>query len=179
MDKKKINFIFSVFIFLIGILLFISSFLEFMKPSTLLYIVFSLYGGLKLIEFILTRKEGDLENLYTFIACTLVAISGYKFASYSDPKVLGITLFCWVGVMSIIKLIKLDYYHDRKDKMFFVNLLTFSLFLLLGLLTSINLYYEQTIQFLMLGFFFVINGILSMAETGIIILLKNKQLKIK
>jgi uncharacterized membrane protein HdeD (DUF308 family) len=72
----------------------------------------------------------------------------------------------------------LDYYHDRENGMFYVNLITFSLFLLLGLLTSINLYFSQTVQILMLGFFFVINGLLNLAEDGIRILLTSKNIKL-
>ena len=79
--------------------------------------------------------------------------------------------------MSIVKLIKLDYYHDRDDGMFYVNLMTFSLFILLGLLTSINLYYDQSVQLLLLAFFFVVNGILSLAETGINYLVKRNKFK--
>ena len=68
--------------------------------------------------------------------------------------------------------------------MLYVNLITFSLFLLLGLLTSINLYYEVTVQTLMLGFFFVVNGILNLAEDGIRILIdsfekENKKKNVK
>ena len=81
--------------------------------------------------------------------------------------------------MSVIKLIKLDYYHDRKNGMFYVNLVSFSLFLLLGLLTSINLYFTATVETLMLAFFFVCNGLLSLSENGIRILVTGKDLKIK
>lgn len=176
-QRLKTNVIFSALVLLLGILLFSATFLENMKPTYLLYILFSVYAGLKMIEFILTRNPEDRESLYTSIASILVAVSGYKFGNINEPKVLGITLFSWVAIMSIIKLIKLDYYHDHKDGMFYVNLVTFSLFLLLGLLTSINLYYEQSVQLLMLAFFFVVNGILSLAETGIRYLIKINKFK--
>ena len=93
--------------------------------------------------------------------------------------VLSLTLISWVGIMSIIKLIKLDYYHDRENGMFYVNLVTFSLFLLLGILTSVNLYFNATVQTLMLGFFFVVNGLLDLAEDAIRVLVTDKNLKIK
>ena len=88
------------------------------------------------------------------------------------------TLASWVAVMSIIKLIKLDYYHDRENGMLYVNLITFSLFILLGLLTSINLYFNETVQYIMLAFFFVVNGLLMLAENGIRILVTSKALDI-
>lgn len=177
--KNKINLISSGVILLLGVLLFIFPWFNIEEPNNLLYLLFAIYAGVKLIEYILTRNGTDRENLYTAIACTLASISGFKFHSYSSPMVLSLTLVSWVGIMSVIKLIKLDYYHDRKNGMFYVNLVSFSLFLLLGLLTSINLYFNATVEALMLAFFFVCNGLLSLSENGIRILVTGKDLKIK
>ena len=177
--KNKINLISSGVILLLGVLLFIFPWFNIEEPNNLLYLLFAIYAAVKLIEYILTRNGTDRENLYTAIACTLASISGFKFHSYSSPMVLSLTLVSWVGIMSVIKLIKLDYYHDRKNGMFYVNLVSFSLFLLLGLLTSINLYFNATVETLMLAFFFVCNGLLSLSENGIRILVTGKDLKIK
>ena len=177
--KNKINLISSGVILLLGVLLFIFPWFNIEEPNNLLYLLFAIYAGVKLIEYILTRNGTDRENLYTAIACTLASISGFKFHSYSSPMVLSLTLVSWVGIMSVIKLIKLDYYHDRKNGMFYVNLVSFSLFLLLGLLTSINLYFNATVETLLLAFFFVCNGLLSLSENGIRILITGKDLKIK
>lgn len=179
--KKKdvVNLVVSSFLVLTGVLTLLVPFLLFMKPTTLLYIMFSSYALIKIVEVILTPKTHDNEDLLTAIACALAAISGFKFGSLEPTMVLSITLASWVGIMSIIKLIKLDYYHDRENGMLYVNLVTFSLFLLLGLLTSINLYFNETVQILMLGFFFTVNGILNLAEDGIRILANKNSIKIK
>lgn len=177
--KNVVNLGVSVILILLGVFLLLFPWFGEASPSKLLYLLFSIYGGVKVIEFILTRTDGDREDLYTGIACVLAAVSGFKFADYTTSLVLSLTLVSWVAIMSIIKLIKLDYYHDRGDRMFIVNLITFSLFLLLGLLTSANLYFEVTIQTLMLGFFFVVNGILNFAEDGVRILIKNLEKKLK
>ena len=179
--KKKdiINLIVSGVLILAGVLILLVPFLGFMQPTTLLYIMFSSYSLIKIIEVILTPKTNDNEDLFTAIACALAAISGFKFGSLEPSMVLSITLASWVGIMSVIKLIKLDYYHDRENGMFYVNLVTFSLFLLLGLLTSINLYFNETVQIIMLGFFFTVNGILNLAEDGLRILANKNSIKIK
>lgn len=169
--RNKLNIGVSIILILLGIFLLIFPWFGKTAPNKLLYLLFSIYGGIKIIEYILTRNEKDYEDLYTGIACVLAATSGFKFSSYSTAMVLSLTLVSWIGIMAIIKLIKLDYYHDRENKMFYVNLITFSLFLLLGLLTSINLYFELTVQTLILGFFFVVNGLLNLAEDGIRILI--------
>ena len=177
--RDKTNLVISSILLIMGILVLVVPFLEFIKPNALLYVVFSIYALIKIIEIIITPKTDDYEDIFTAIACALAAISGFKFIDYDPPMVLSITLISWVGIMSIIKLIKLDFYHDRKNGMFYVNLITFSLFLLIGLLTSINLYFNETVQVLMLGFFFVINGILNLAEDAIRILVSRNKIKIK
>ena len=177
--RDKTNLIISGVLVLLGILMLGVSFLKFLEPNSILYVTFSIYSLIKIIEVIISGKVGDNEDIYTAIACALAAISGFKFMDYDTPMVLGITLAAWVGIMSIIKLIKLDYYHDRENGMFYVNLVTFSLFILIGLLTSINLYFSETVQILMLGFFFIINGLLNLAEDAIRILVSRNSIKIK
>ena len=177
--RDKTNIIISGILLFMGIMMLVVPFLGFIQPNALLYVVFSIYALLKVIEVIITKpKNGDYEDISTAVACALAAISGFKYINYDPPMVLSITLASWVGIMSIIKLIKLDYYHDRENGMLYVNLVTFSMFLLLGLLTSINLYFNETVQILMLGFFFVINGLLNLAEDAIRILVSRNSIKI-
>ena len=45
-----------------------------------------------------------------------------------------------------------------------INVMTFLLFLVIGILTSFNLYFEDTVKTLIIGYFFIINGILNMLE---------------
>ena len=176
--KNKINLICSAILLLVGLAMFILPWIKILDPVKILYVVFSIYALVKLVEYFLTRNGSDLENLYTAIASVLAAISGFRFINYEPTIVLSMTLASWVAVMSIIKLIKLDYYHDRENGMLYVNLITFSLFILLGLLTSINLYFNETVQYIMLAFFFVVNGLLMLAENGIRILVTSKALDI-
>ena len=176
--KNKINLICSAILLLVGLAMFILPWIKILDPVKILYVVFSIYALVKLVEYFLTRNGSDLENLYTAIAAALAPISGFRFINYEPTIVLSMTLASWVAVMSIIKLIKLDYYHDRENGMLYVNLITFSLFILLGLLTSINLYFNETVQYIMLAFFFVVNGLLMLAENGIRILVTSKALDI-
>ncbi len=177
--RDRTNVVVSCVLLLLGILMLVVPFLEFMKPNMLLYIVFTIYALIKVVEVLIVKKfNGDYEDIYTAIACMLAAISGFKFVNYTDSMVMAITLASWVGIMSIIKLIKLDYYHDRKNGMFYVNLVTFSLFILLGILASVNLYFNETVQVLVLGFFFVVNGLLNLAEDSIRILAQRNVIKI-
>ena len=66
--------------------------------------------------------------------------------------------------MSLIKLKKSDYYHDRQKRIFILRIITLVLFILIGLLTVINLYYDAKIQVLVLGYFYFIHGILELVD---------------
>lgn len=62
--------------------------------------------------------------------------------------------------MSLIKLKKADFYHDRENKMWILRLLILFIFIASGLLTSINLFYDNSVQILLIGYFFLVNSIL-------------------
>jgi len=66
--------------------------------------------------------------------------------------------------MSLVRLKKADYYHDRKNFLWMLHIITLCIFLLISLLTAINLYYSSSVQILMLGNFFFINGILDLID---------------
>ena len=106
--KNIINLICSAILLLVGLAMFILPWNKILEPVKILYVVFSNYALVKLVEYFLTRNGSDLENLYTAIASALAAISGFRFINYEPTIVLSMTLASWVAVMSIIKLIKLD-----------------------------------------------------------------------
>ena len=81
----------------------------------------------------------------------------------SKPFKLAFVLLIWIVLMSLIKLKKSDYYHDRKNKEWIIKVISLVLFIIAGLLASINLY-NVDFQVLVLGFFFLIHGILELFE---------------
>lgn len=66
--------------------------------------------------------------------------------------------------MSLIKLKKADYYHDRRDRMGKINIFMLVVFIITGLLTAINLGYDNKVQIIILGYFFLVNGLLQMID---------------
>ncbi len=172
--RDKMNLIVSLVLILFGIILLIYPIIGNLTPNKLLYVTLGVYGVIKLFEYLNSDDKKDREDLYTSIACLLAALSGVFFYNNSSNTVLALTLAIWTGVMSIIKLIKLDYYHDRGHEMFYTNLITFVLFLSLGLLTSINFYFDYTVQTIVLGYFFIINGLLNLLEDAVRISFKKK-----
>lgn len=164
-NKKLFSIISSLAILFIGIflLVFPNLIVDVDNVNTLFYTIMYIYAMIIFCDYFITREDGDYEKLFTALACTLAGTSGIIFNLESTPMVLSLTLISWVSIMAIIKLIKVDYLMDRNNKMWNVKIVLFGSFILIGILTSINLYYEITTQTLILGFFFLINGLLELS----------------
>ncbi len=162
LTKKQIyTLISSLLLVLIGIILL--SFRNLMDNANyLFYYIMDFYALIKLIEYFLTKKAKEYKNLLIAIVSLLAGSIGFIFNLNDTPMVLSITLTSWVSLVSIIKLIKVDYLMDRQNKMWYIEIIFLGIFILIGILTSINLYFNATVQILVLGFFFLINGILEM-----------------
>lgn len=165
MNKKQIvDLIISIFLIICGSVLLVFPLLHFVKIKTIFIGVLSIYAVLNLIQFLLTIKARDYEGLLTCIASVVVLIIVCFLDVSKVPWYLALTLFIWVIIMSLIKLKKADYYNDRENKVWILKVITLAIFVLSGLLATINLYYENDIQVLILGFFFLIHGILELFD---------------
>lgn len=162
-NKRLFSLLASLAVLLIGVILLMFPDLAFDNVNTLFYTVMYIYAMVVFCEYLLTKEPEDYEKLFTALACTLAGTSGIIFNLERTPMVLSLTLISWVSIMSVIKLIKVDYLMDRHNKMWNVKIVLFGAFILIGILTSINLYYEITTQTLILGFFFFINGLLEVS----------------
>jgi len=126
--------------------------------------IIAVYGIIHLIKNFFILEAKDFSGFRTAASC-IVALVLMMFMDINDsPWNLALILFIWVILMSLTKLKESDYYHDRKNKLWELNVINLILFILTGVLTSINLYYTGDVQILVLGFFFLINGILELMD---------------
>ena len=162
--KELVDLITAVSLIILGSLVLI---LPLFKVFSIKYVfmgVLTFYGIMNLIQFILTSKEKDYEGLFTMIASIISLILLGFLEVENTPVNLALVLFMWIIMMSLIKLKKCDYYHDRHKKIYILKIVTLILFILIGLLTVINLYYEAEVQILVLGFFYFIHGVLELVD---------------
>lgn len=135
--------------------------------------IFGFYAMIKFVQFILILKEKDFESLFTFMISLGALIS--LFLIEFTTKNMVLVLMIWMALMCLIKLKKADFYHDRKNKMWILRLFILFAFLTAGLLTGINLYYEASVQTIIVGFFFFINGILDSIDPIALYLMESKK----
>ena len=169
MNKKQIvDLVIAVFLIIVGAVLLVFPLFHFVNVKPIFMTVLGVYGLFNLIQFLLTKKAKDYEGLFTMIASLITLIIAYKLDINKVPWYLALTLFIWIIMMAIIKLTK------AYDYEFSMSSGTLILFILTGLLATLNLYYEADIQVLVLGFFFFIHGILELVDPLTVYLIEKK-----
>ena len=160
--KELVDLITGISLMLLaGVILLLPTF-KVNDLSFILKTICGFYALIKLTQFILILKDKDFESLFTCLISIGALMS--LFFIESTTKNMVLILMIWMGFMCLIKLKKADFYHDRHNKMWILRLFILFAFLTSGLLTGINLYYEASVQTIIVGFFFFINGILDVVD---------------
>ena len=151
MKKENIDLLVGVLMILLGSILVALPHINIVSIKTVLTSVMSFYMIINFLKYAFTMKFKDYEGLQVSIASLVTCILAFTLDINNKPKYLAITILVWLILMSLIKLKKADYYHDRSNNLWTLKIFILSFFILVGLLTSINLYYNQEVQILVLG----------------------------
>ena len=173
MNKKElVDLVTGISLMLLaGVILLLPTF-KFNDLAFILKTVFGFYALIKLTQFLFTIKNKDFESLFTCIISIGALIS--LFLIELSTKNMVLVLLIWMGLMCLIKLKKADFYHDRKNKMWVLRLFMLFAFLTSGLLTGLNLYYEASVQTIIVGYFFFINGMLDIIDPIVCFIMGSK-----
>ncbi|MCM1052623.1 MAG: hypothetical protein NC483_01410 [Ruminococcus sp.] len=147
---------------------------KFYDLKVILLFILGLYALMEITSFILIRKKDEFESLSMGIISLIMMIVTY-FLELNDKKLLLIILI-WMGVNALVKLKKVDYYHDRKNRMWILKLFLLFIFILSGLFTSINLFSNMT-QLVAIGYFFLISSLLDTIEVLVKIVIGDEKCK--
>lgn len=176
MKKNEITLIVGdILIFILGIFLMLIPALGFDDMNFTFFIIMIIYALINYVVYMIIRRKNDYEHLFITLASVVAGASGVTFHVENPQMVIPLSLIGWISMMAIIKLIKMDYYHDRNNILWFVRTITFVLFLIFGTLTCINLFYNVKIQSIMLGFFFMVVAMLESLDPLIEFLLIKKR----
>ena len=162
--KQKVDLIIALILLLIGIVLVLLPIYVVPNMSIIVRILFLSYAIINLVQYILTRKSKDYEGLHTCIVSVICLIATFIFDVTATAKTLAMTLMLWTTLFSLVKLKKVDYYHDKKDRMWKLRLFTLILFVLTGVAAAISLTYLSSVQTIVIGFFMIIHAILELFD---------------
>lgn len=161
--KSKTPIVLAIILIIMGVIIISLPILKFVNVRMTLLITFGLIAFFNIVSFIITHKDKDVESLLTFIVSGIIMLL-VGFMDITITTNLAIILMIWIAFISLIRLKKADYYNDRKNRVWIIQMASLALFVITGLLTSVNLFYSSEIQTLVLGYFFLINGILELQD---------------
>lgn len=161
--KQQVDLIVGLLLTLYAVIVILLPLFHVSDIRLILLTTFLYYTIINVVRFIVLRKTKDFEGLHYAISSIGMLIATLLVKEGSPYKV-SLLLFAWIALNSLAKLKKADYYHDRKDRMWKFGLLDLGLFLLTGVLASINLAYPGEVQILVVGFFLFTNGILEIFD---------------
>ena len=162
--KEIVDLVVATFLIVIGSALLTFPLFNITNIKYVFMGTLAFYGIVNLSQFLATSNDKDYEGLFTMLACIVCLIILGFINVDNNPKNLAMVLLMWIILMSLIKLKKCDFYHDQNRKIYLLKIITLVLFVLSGLLSVINLYYDAQIQVLVLGFFYFIHGILELVD---------------
>lgn len=133
------------------------------NANVVFFTLMSIYAGLELCEYLISyRKVKDA--LYLFFASGTVAFAGFFLRDYKVNAVLSISLIVWLLMMTIIKMINLENIEYKKSRLFIIKLTAMSINILIGLLLSINIYYETSTIGYMLALLYISYGFVELTS---------------
>ncbi len=163
MDRKNlINFVSACGIILIGIIVLLLPLFNILNVQLIFILIITLYGIFNLIKNLILINIKEFSGFSKAIACVVVLCALLFLEINDNPWNLALILFIWIILISLAKLKEADYYHDRKNKLWLINITNLILFIICGILTTLNLYCTNDVQILILGYFFLTNGILDL-----------------
>jgi uncharacterized membrane protein HdeD (DUF308 family) len=162
--KQKIDFIEGILVLIIGIISIILPLFSITSPKFILQFIMLSYTIINLFRYILVRKTKDYEGLFTAIVSLVLFISLYFINLSNNSLTLSLSVFAFVIAMSFVRLKKSDYYHDRKDKNWILELTCLIMFIISGFITSINILVVSDGKIFMIGYLFLINGFIELID---------------
>ena len=133
-----------------------------------------MFACVNLVKYIVVGKNPTTERVYMTVASAGSGALNIILGGFFDNQhmVLAVSIMVFVLSITTVKLFTIDYYHDRKDAFFYIETMLLVLFLIVGIVVSVNLFSDSTIQTIMLGFLFIIIGILDGVNISIKCMLK-------
>ena len=100
-----VQLIIDIVLIALGFIIYVFPHVSSLNASVVFYTLMSIYAGLELIEYFVSKKS--TESLCLFFAAGVCAFSGFFLRDYDINIVLSLTLVLWTFMVAIIKIISL------------------------------------------------------------------------
>ena len=159
MNKKELSLLIgNIGLFILSGIVYVFS----KRASLSLLIIMGGYIVNKLSNFIINFKDKDYGDLFLTIISLGIFITMFLVDLVNKNVVL--IFLIWLGLCSLVKLKKADYYHDRENIMWIYSIVNLFSFLITGLVISLRLNYPVLVSVKIITIFFMFTSILDMVE---------------
>lgn len=161
------NLILSVIVLIMGIVIMI--FKAFGLTDIILYVsvLFYIYAFFSIIAYFVKRKEGDYELLLLSLINIIVATYMFVFQKDNLPMILGSAMTVYTILVVANRGYKVLMLKNQNNFTWVVKFIMTFLLAFIGILTTINLFNETTVQTMMMGYYFITTGVLMTIESSI------------
>lgn len=173
-ENALASFLCSFIIFALGVFILCCPVLHILDFTFVYPLFFGVYALTDLVLFALSYHRKEYSYFVSFLVSFVLFVLLFVFDLTSSPRSIALSLLIFVLFNSLAKLKRADYYHDKKSKMWTVEVVLLGLFFLTSIFTSMNFAFGVETQILVLGFFTIICGIFKVVEWLIVYLTKGK-----
>ena len=161
------NLILSVIVLIMGIVIMI--FKAFGLTDIILYVsvLFYIYAFFGIIAYFVKRREGDYELLLLSLINIVVATYMFVFQNDNLPMILGSAMTVYTILIVANRGYKVLLQKSQNNFVWVIKFIMTFLLAFIGILTTINLFNETTVQTMMMGYYFIITGVLMTIESSI------------
>ncbi len=161
--KQKVDCVVGLAYLLVGVLYLLFPLYHINDIKIVNIVMFSIMSIISLIQFIINKNTKDYTGLFN----CLVNVGFILLMIFINIKIVrnfSLCLLTWVTLEAFVKFKKCDYYNDRRDRMWKINIVLLIIFIVSGILASINLNYSADVKIIVIGFTLFINGILEFID---------------
>ena len=138
-----VQLIIDIIVIILGLCLYLYPNVTNLSPNLIFSLTFGIYAILELFEYIFDHSRK--EPLYIFFSAGVASFATYFLRSYEANYVIPITIVVWIISFAIVKIINLGEILAKKSNLFIIKLVSLSVLVILGILVSINIYYQLSL----------------------------------
>ena len=113
----------------------------------------AMFTIISLVMFVGQYKNKEYSSFFVFLISIILLIGSFLFPLTSQPKTLALSLLVWILFVSLAKIKRADFFHDRKSKIWCLEISLFFLFFLNGICTCLNFAFTEITSVLSFGYF--------------------------
>ena len=159
--RQIVDLITATSLIVIGSILLIFPLVKNINVKYVFIGILAYYGIMNLTQFILSSDSKDYEGLFPMIASIIVLVILGFLDVASNPLNFALPLFLWTILITLIRFRKTV--GDSK-KVWILKMIKLILFVIVGLLSVINIYYDTITKITILGYFCFIQGLLELSN---------------